>query len=291
MNPVLETIRQRRSVRSYKNAPVSKETLLTIIEAGNQAPSGVNSQPWRFVVVTDPVMKKKLVETALPNAKKYLESFRESNPERYRLIMKRYEDMEDPIYYSPAAIVFVIGTGAHSADSCPLACENMMLAAHSMGLGSIWVKFGSLVTDNQEIVKALDLRECEHIYGPIAIGYAKEVPKAPPKKAPVISWLSEPDVSEPAPNADPAPCKQSGTCNRVSLSEPAPLAKRQPLAQRYSSNTWFRASARTRPYSDTSILRRILLVIGAILLRRAQSVKNQCMKTGDLHQFPFRSCR
>ncbi len=189
MNPVLEAIRQRRSVRSYTNEPIPKETLLTIIEAGNQAPSAMNTQPWRFVVVTDSSLKKKLVETAVPNAKKYLEPLREVNSERYETIMRWYAELEDPIYYSAPAIVFVIGTSEQSADSCPLACENMMLAAHSLGLGSIWVKFGALVTENPEIGKALDLRPGEQIYGPIAIGHIKEFPKAPPKKDPVVSWI------------------------------------------------------------------------------------------------------
>ena len=157
MNPVLDAIRQRRSIRSYDATPVPRDTLLTIIEAGNQAPSGMNTQPWRFIVVEDPGLKRKLVEAAVPNAKRYVEPLRESNPERYGMIMRRYEELPDPIYYSAPAIIFVVGTSSHAADSCPLACENMMLAAHSLGLGSIWVKFGSMVTDNPEIVKALDL--------------------------------------------------------------------------------------------------------------------------------------
>jgi nitroreductase len=189
MNPVLDAIRQRRSVRSYHATPVPRDTLLSIIEAGNQAPSGMNTQPWRFVVVEDPGLKKQLVEAAVPNAKKYVEPLRESLPERYRMIMRRYEELPDPIYYSAPAIIFVIGTGSHAADSCPLACENMMLAAQSLGLGSIWVKFGSMVTDNPEIVKALELKPGEQIYGPIAIGHIKEVPKAPPKKDATIKWI------------------------------------------------------------------------------------------------------
>ena len=189
MNPVLEAIRGRRSVRAYERKLVPKDLLTTVIEAANQAPSGMNTQPWRFVVVESPELKRKLVETAVPNSIKYLEPLKEKNPARHALIMRRYEELEDPVYYSAAAIVFVIGAGTYAADSCPMACGNLMLAAHSLGLGSCWVKLGSLITDNHELVEALELKEGETIFGPILVGYPQEVPKVPPKKEPVIRWI------------------------------------------------------------------------------------------------------
>jgi nitroreductase len=190
MNQVLEVIRSRRSVRSYENKPVSKDMLHAIIDAANQAPSGMNAQPWRFVVVEDVGLRKKLLAAAVPNAKKYLEmNVKESNPKRYELILKRYDELEDPIYYGAPAMIFVIGAGANAPEACPLACANMMLAAQSFGLGSCWVKFGSLVTDNAEIVRALELTEDEKIYGPILLGYPKDIPQPPPKKDPVVKWI------------------------------------------------------------------------------------------------------
>ncbi len=149
----------------------------------------MNSQPWRFVVVEDEELHKKMTETAVPNAKKILEYVKTSNPERYQQIKKRYEELQDPIYYSAPAIVFVIGRGPYADLSCPLACENMMLAAFSLGLGSCWVQFGSLVTDSEEIIKALDLKDDEKIFGPLAIGYPEIIPDAPEKRLPEIKWL------------------------------------------------------------------------------------------------------
>jgi len=189
MNEVLEAIKSRRSVRAYESKEIPREIINTIIEAANQAPSGMNSQPWRFVVVEDEVLHKKMIETAVPNAKKLLEKVKISNPERYQQIMKRYEELEDPIYYSAPTIIFVIGIGPYADLSCPLACENMMLAAFSLGLGTCWVQFGSMVTDNEEIIKALELKEDEKIFGPIVVGYPKAIPEPPEKKAPEIKWL------------------------------------------------------------------------------------------------------
>ena len=62
MNEVIEAIRKRRSVRSYESKPVPKDIIKMIIEAGNEAPSAMNSQPWRFVVFEDEKIKEKLLE-------------------------------------------------------------------------------------------------------------------------------------------------------------------------------------------------------------------------------------
>ncbi|GBE05353.1 MAG TPA: hypothetical protein ENG80_04660 [Nitrospirae bacterium] len=186
MNTVLDAIEKRRSVRSYESKEIPKDILNTIIEAGNQAPSAMNSQPWRFVVVEDSAMKKKLLQAALPNAKKILEQVKDTDPERYELIMKRYDEMEDPVYYSAPAIIFVIGSGRYADHSCPLACENIMLAAHSLGLGTCWVGFGSMVTEDAGVKGSLALKDDEKIFGPIVIGYPEVYPDPPAKKPPEV---------------------------------------------------------------------------------------------------------
>lgn len=61
---IYEVIRKRKSVRSYLDKPVEKEKLQRILEAARLAPSASNRQEWRFVVVTDPDTRAKLVEAA-----------------------------------------------------------------------------------------------------------------------------------------------------------------------------------------------------------------------------------
>jgi nitroreductase len=81
MNPVIEAIKNRQSIRAYEPKPVPRDIINTIIEAGNQAPSQGRMvkgetlfQPWRFVVVEDREFKQKLVQTTLPFWKKSFES-------------------------------------------------------------------------------------------------------------------------------------------------------------------------------------------------------------------------
>jgi nitroreductase len=189
MNAVIEAIMTRRSVRSYQSKPVPRDVVTAIIDAGNEAPSAVNSQPWRFVVIEDGEAKNKLLRAALPNARKVLAPVKESDPARYEAIMERLAELPDPIYYSAPVIVFVIGSGRYAQHSCPLACENMMLAAHSMGLGSCWVGLGSMVTDDEEVKGLLDLTDGETIFGPILLGYPEGYPERPQKKVPEVKWI------------------------------------------------------------------------------------------------------
>ena len=189
MNEVIEAIRKRRSVRSYEPKTIPKDIINMIIEAGNEAPSAMNSQPWRFVVVEDKKVKEKLLGAALPNAKKILEKVKDVDPERYEMIKKRYGELKDPVYYSAPAVIFVIGSGRYADHSCPLACENMMLAAHSLGLGSCWVGFGAMVTEDAEVISLLELAEDERIFGPILLGYPDGYPERPPKREPQVKWV------------------------------------------------------------------------------------------------------
>jgi nitroreductase len=187
MNPVIEVIKKRRSIRAYESKPIPRDIINTIIEAGNQAPSAGREeegseeylfQPWRFVVVEDPTFKQQLVETAMPIWKRFIDTIEETQPKLYENIMKLYQlkpEPKDMVYHSAPVILFIIGPKAN-AVSCALACENIMLAATSLGLGSCYVGFGMMVTGNPEIVQALELTEGERIYGPVVLGYPRDDP-------------------------------------------------------------------------------------------------------------------
>jgi len=204
MNSVIEAINNRRSIRYYEPKPIPKDIINTIIEAGNQAPFMSEKhvkpedifQPWRFVVVQDPEFKQKLVQTTEPIRSRFVEGMKETMPEMYEQAMRLYEAMDEPkdmVYYSAPVILFVIGpTGCDV--SCALACENIMIAATSLGLGSCYVGFGAMVTGNADVVQALELTDDERIFGPIVLGYPKDESSVldsirPKKKEPMIKWI------------------------------------------------------------------------------------------------------
>lgn len=188
MNQVIETIMKRRSVRLYESKPISKEILQTIINAGNMAPTGGNAQSWRFVVVENRSFKNKLMSLAIPRYKKWMEK---ASKELSEMREEIDATASDPIYYDAPAVVFVIGSGMTSDLDTPMVCENIMIAARSLDIGSCWVYFGQLPLDDQEVRNALEMQEGEKVYGPILLGYPKggEFPASPKKKSPVIKWI------------------------------------------------------------------------------------------------------
>ena len=216
MNLVIETIKKRKSVRLYEQKPVPKDIINTIIEAGNLAPSTGNEelvekdgkkikitdyQPWRFVVVENPEFKQKLFDTIEPIRANFYESMKDTMPEMYAQGMKLIEVMDEPkdlVFYSAPVILYVIGPVKNNIG-CAMACENIMLAAVSFGLGSCYDGFGAMVTHNPDVVQALGIKEGERIYGPILLGYPKANPSESQvrtfaelrhkKKEPVIKWV------------------------------------------------------------------------------------------------------
>jgi len=205
MNPVIEAIKRRRSTRSYKPDPVPREMIEAIIDAGNWAPTGLNQQCWRFVVVEEDAFRRNLAAAALPTWQKAIDSWIGSQndqirayltdlfsrclgwpPQPYEEMLRRGRDLAEGMYWGAPVIIFCIGT---AAQECAMVCQNMMLAATALGLGSCCVGFGARVTHDEEIVEALELKENEKIYGPIVVGYPEIYPDAPPKKPPAIKWI------------------------------------------------------------------------------------------------------
>jgi nitroreductase len=190
MNAVIENIKKRHSVRLFEKKPVPKNIIKAIIEAGNMAPSTgatkeveeggkkkniIDYQPWRFVVVENKEFKEKLFQTIEPIRSNFYEGLKKPVPEMYEQAIKLSEAMDEPkdlIFYSAPVIIYVIGPSSNSIG-CAMVCENIMLAAVSLGLGSCYVGFGAMVKGNDEVIKTLDLSNKERIYGPIVIGYPK----------------------------------------------------------------------------------------------------------------------
>ena len=215
-NLVIETIKKRQSVRLFEQKPIPKDIINMIIEAGNLAPSTgdtkevkeggkkrkiIDYQPWRFVVVKDPEFKLKLFQTIEPLRSNFYEGLKKTVPEMYEQAMKLSEVMEEPkdlVFYSAPVIIYVIGS-ARNSIGCAMVCENIMLAAVSFGLGSCYVGFGALVKSNADLVKTLELKDDERIYGPIVLGYPKVNPSEKQvsilaelrsnKKEPITKWI------------------------------------------------------------------------------------------------------
>jgi nitroreductase len=167
MNQTIDTILNRRSIRAYEAKQIARADLDKILACGDAGPSGANNRGWRYVIVQEPAFKKRLIEIGMPLYKKWLEKM----PQSFKDMRAKIDESPDPIYYGAPTIVFVIGKGMTADADCPMVCQNMMLAARSLGIGSCWVHIGQLVLQDLSIRTEFELVEGEKIYGPIVMGY------------------------------------------------------------------------------------------------------------------------
>ncbi|MGB3906974.1 MAG: nitroreductase [Methanomethylovorans sp.] len=186
--PIISNIKTRRSVRSYTDRPVSDKIIENIIDAGIHAPTGLGLQPWKFVVIRDKSIMKQISTYCKP---RLLEQLEEADIDTAREFKKMLKSEGFDIFYNAPVLVIVLGdTKAPTVESdCAMCAQNMMLAAHSMGLGSCWIGTACFVQDNPEMLQKLMVPENYKVVAPIIFGYGDAIVAAPPRNGPDISWV------------------------------------------------------------------------------------------------------
>lgn len=164
MNEVMKTILTRRSIRKFTDAPIPREILDDIVKAALHAPSGMGRQTWTFTMITNQNVIKRLI-SAIGS---------ELGREGY--------DM-----YRPAAILMPtnIKGGEWSAEDNACAMENAFLAAHSYGVGSVWINQMQNICDRPAIRAILDelgVPTDHKVFGMAALGYPDPETPIPEKE-------------------------------------------------------------------------------------------------------------
>ena len=174
MNEVIKAMKERRSIRKFKAEMPSKADLEQIVEAGLYAANGRGRQAVITIAVTDKELRDKL--SAVNNE-----------------IMGGPEG-NDPFYGAPAILIVLANKEVPTAPyDGSLVMGNMMLAAHSLGLGSIWIhraKEEFEMPEYQKLLKDLGIEgEWEGI-GHCAVGYIDgENPAAAPRNDGRVFWV------------------------------------------------------------------------------------------------------
>ena len=186
MEQTIQAILGRRSIRKYKNIPISEEERNTILEAGLYAPSGGNCQYARFTVIESPeqlTRLKRLVESEFAK----MEITEGMYKSKVHAINAAKKGNYDFIYGAPTLIIVTNkrGHGNAMADSAA-AIENMLLAATAMNIGTCWINQLTWITDSsalREVIQEYGIGEDEVICGSVALGYSDQQPsKAAPRK-------------------------------------------------------------------------------------------------------------
>ena len=147
---VFENILARRSVRSYQDKPVEKDLIIKLLEAAMAAPSACNIQPWEFIVVTEPAIINVIRDNSAHG---------------------KYEvPLIIAVCGNPKFIPWENDVGT---VDCAAAIQNMLLAAASMGLGSVWV--GGF--DSHALKNILGIPDGVHPIGMAYFGYPAENPE------------------------------------------------------------------------------------------------------------------
>jgi nitroreductase len=143
---VFEAIFTRRSIRKFTGEPVSADELHTILRAGSYAPSAHNYQPWHFLVVQDAAVLADLTEE-LPHSK---------------------------MLAAAGCGIIVCGDSQRQwipgflMEDCAAAAENMLLAAHGLGLGAVWL--GEILKNAEGVRAALSVSAEHELMAVVALG-------------------------------------------------------------------------------------------------------------------------
>jgi nitroreductase len=147
---MLDAIKNRRSIRRFKKQAVDGKLVREIIEAGTWAPSGLNNQPWKFVVIRSPALKDKLAELT-----------------HYRKIIQN----------APLCIAVFLDTAVSYDRTKDIqaigACiQNMLLAIHARGLGGVWL--GEILKNSEKVKELLGVSPALEFMAVVALGFSDE---------------------------------------------------------------------------------------------------------------------
>ncbi len=150
---LIEGIFTRRSIRRYKEIKLSDEQIQTLLKAGMQAPSAMNCQPWHFMVIKE---KEKL--QAIMRIHAYAQMLKEA---ALAILVMVDTDLEHDSGYG------IVDCGA--------ATQNILLAAHGMGLGAVWIGIHPREARKKALKELFHLPDQVQPYALVSVGYPAEI--------------------------------------------------------------------------------------------------------------------
>ncbi|MBI2890828.1 MAG: nitroreductase family protein [Nitrospirae bacterium] len=191
-------IRSRRSVRLYEKTPVPDDVLRHLVDLARWAPSGMNAQPWKFVIVrnrglldeiravtlkgmdltlnvfTRPELKWKLLKGLFRLLQPGL--FKTMDPRIFQGMRSLTENKTTDTYHKAPALILVLGDTRSQTymEDCSAATQNLALAAHAVGLGTCWIGFAKFLNYSRKMKKKLHVPKGWTIVSVSTVGYPWE---------------------------------------------------------------------------------------------------------------------
>jgi len=170
MDQILEIIKKRRSVRVYKNKPLKKDTVDSLLEAAKYAPTARNLQQLEYKVIANQELIRKISDRIATIAKKKFPSI-------------QIRDRSNLFYDAPLLIVI---TGPKDNtwiySDAALAVQNIMLYATSIDLGSCFIGMARFIDEDKELARELHISDDRRVVAAVICGYPDEKPAEKEKK-------------------------------------------------------------------------------------------------------------
>lgn len=171
MNEIMQNILTRRSVRAFRPDQVKDEDLEQILQAGLYAPSAMNRQTWQFTVVQG-----------------------EDHLQTLTKVMQKALNNPNYNFYQPPTLILVSNVRENGNAFADTGCamENMLLAAHSLGLATVWINQLKDTCDLPEVRRVLDgfgVPASHIVCATVALGYAKEPLPAARERVGVVKYV------------------------------------------------------------------------------------------------------
>ena len=180
MADIFEVIKNRRSVRAYKDEQINDEEIEKILQAAIMAPTARGEAPWHFTVVQN----KELLEDINASVHSILTN---SGDELLEAIAKSGVN----VMHNAPTVVFVSAKSdaTNMQADCSAAIENMLLAAEGLDIGSCWLGLVAIYFSIEENLKKLHIPEgYTPLYG-VALGYKVEANEPNPRSDVFVNWL------------------------------------------------------------------------------------------------------
>lgn len=150
MSTIIDMIRSRRSVRDFTDETVSKDAINAILDAGRWAPSGLNNQPWRYIVVQERATIEEIATCT------HYSNVVQGAP----LLIAVFLDHEAEYNY------------VKDAQAIGASIQNMLLACCDLGLGAVWL--GEILNRKEKVNSILDAPDMLELMAVLAVGHPVE---------------------------------------------------------------------------------------------------------------------
>jgi len=189
-----ELLKKRRSIRDFKDKPVPKDIINEILHESCLAPSACNTQPWRFIIIQDKQLMKRISDESKRCGLAIMAKYPDSP---YCRFGNMFANPDYNIFYNAPALMLVVGEDNYPffREDCTCATTYLMFAATARGLGTCWIGHAHNI-DDQTLRQEIGLPNGYQIASAVVFGYPKLIPKTYVRNDLIILKSIEPTIDQ-----------------------------------------------------------------------------------------------